>query len=334
VTLPSNEVPELDIARVSAAYRRRVDDVCPGHRPLAIRTLDRLDPARWTLEWYLPWWLGHAFGLDGETAGELVLSNVLGLASIRLQDDLADGEVASDDVVAAEALSAALHGEALAPYRARFLVGSSFWDHLDSCMSAWRAATFPAASPAAAGGPATEPASANLAARGAPLRISAFAVCLLTGRVDAYPVLARCLDHALAALVLYDHLGDWRADLAAGRWNAFVAAASELPQTPANRDANRAGTLLGMLNQDAVAKHVERIRAEATLAAELSEGVRSCPLTAYLRGFAARAEEEGSALQAHYRDVAERAAGLLLGASLKGRSWDGRAAAALLSTIP
>ena len=41
------------------------------------------------------------------------------------------------------------------------------------------------------------------------------------------------------AAVLLDHAGDWGEDLEAGRYNAFVAYASPLPQTPANRDANR-----------------------------------------------------------------------------------------------
>jgi hypothetical protein len=317
LTLPSPVVPELDVARVTADYERSVEAVCAEQLPLAMRVFGRLEPRRWTLEWYLPWWLGHAFGLDLEIANELVLSNVLGLASIRLQDDLVDGDVRADDIDGAKALSSALYRQAVAPYRSRFPASSPFWGHLDSSMSVWRSATDGTSERGGGGKTPGDLDSQSLAARGAPLKISAFAACMLAGRVDAYSVLERALDHALTGLVLYDHFGDWQSDLTAGRWNAFVAAVSDDPQTPESRDRNRSGVLLAMMTQDAVVSHFERITMEATRAAALVEPLGSWPLVAYLRGFADMTEEQGSRLQAHYRDLAERAGSLLLGASAR-----------------
>jgi hypothetical protein len=239
------------------------------------------------------------------------------LASIRLLDDLADGEVADGDAVAANAVGAALYRAAIAPYRRLFPEASRFWRHLERCMAIWQASSGDTAAGAdsqrgddTAAGPDT----ARLAARGAPLKISALAVCLLTGRQRAFPILDRCLDHALAGLVLYDDLGDWRSDLAAGRWNAFVASA-------AGEAASFDNVLLAMLTGEAVATHVARIAAETRRAAALANDAGVVPLAEHLRASALRTEQQGTALQAHYRDLAERAA-RLLGLSPSDRPLD------------
>jgi hypothetical protein len=339
VTLPSRGLPELDIRRVSAAYQRVVAAACPEHLPLAMGVLEHLEPRRWALEWHLPWWLGHSFGLDPETAEELVLSNVLGLASIRLQDDLADGDIGICDRAAAKALSAALYQAALAPYHSRFPAPSPFWRHLGSCMSTWDAATRGPAQLALSGGGGPceglddrldSRASRRLAARGAPLKIAAFAVCRLAGRADAYRALDQCLDHALTALVLRDHSADWRADLAAGRWNAFIAGASDNPQEPEFRVRNRSRVLVAMMTEDAVSTYFARITMELTRAAEVIEALGVSPLDPWLREQAVLTEEQGSVLQSHYSGIAERAGRLLAGASTRGRSQDGHRAAAVL----
>jgi hypothetical protein len=317
VTNPSSVLPDLDLAGVAAAYERRVRDMCPEHLGLALRLLERLPPTRWTLEWRLPWWLGQAFGLDPSVAREIVLSNVLGLGSIRLQDDLADGEVAPGEVDGARVLAGAMYEAALEPYRVRFDRSSPFWRHLDKQMAAWRAATDREGSP-----------ESRLAARGAPLHIVAAAVCLLSDRMEAYPALEACLDHALEALVLYDHLADWEADLDAGRWNAFVAAVSPGAQDPEARDRHRAATYVAMLTADAVAACFGRIDEgllrSAAIADTLSPPVP--PLADHLRRFAGGLREQGAAVQERYRALGERAANLLLSASVDahhGQARDG-----------
>jgi hypothetical protein len=338
LTIRSTDVPELDVAAVSAAYVRSVSETCPEQLQLATRLLERLPPARWTLEWHLPWWLGQAFGLDGEIARDIVLSNLLGLGSIRLQDDLADGEVAPEDVAAARTLGAALYEAALVPYRLRLDPGSPFWAHLESCMAEWRAATLGAAQgrredQSAEDGSAEHQlaedhlavdhlAEHRLAARGAPLRISAFAVCLLADHVDAFPAIRQCLDHALEAMVLYDHVADWEADLDAGRWNAFVAEMSSGPQVPAQRDRHRSAVFVAMMTTDVAAAYHGRIEFGMLRAAALADAfpVPVPSLGAHFRRFATAVNEHGALMRHHYQGLGERAANLLLPTPVDARS--------------
>jgi hypothetical protein len=307
VTICSLDVPDLDINEVSAMYRLRVHETRPDLLPMAIQLLGRLPPERWMLEWHLPWWLGLALGLERDLAQEIVLSNLFGLGSIRIQDDLADGEIARRKAGKASVLATTLYDLALEPYRARFPAGSPFWAHLDTCMTDWREA---------------QRAEGRLAARGAPLKISAFGVCLLAGRDDVYPALDRLLDDALEALVLYDHIADWQADLDAGRWNAFVADVSDGPQVPEERTRHRRAILVEMMTTDAIAVHIGRVQTGLLRAADIAETlVVPVPrLVTHLRAFARDTGDYGRTIQAHYRDLGDRAARLLLDGPGDGRS--------------
>jgi hypothetical protein len=288
------------------AYRRRVREVRPDLLPMATRLLERLPPDRWMLEWHLPWWLSDAVALDREVARALVLSNLFGLGSIRIQDDLVDGDIPRRNTAKATALASTLYDLALEPYRT-FRVGSRFWAHLERCMTDWRAATG---------------AGSRLAARGAPLKISAYGVCLLAERDEVYPTLDRILDEALEALVLYDHVADWQSDLDAGRWNAFVADLSDGPQASTERTRHRRAILVALMTTDVLAIHIGRVQAGLLRAADLGEtmAVSVPPLVAHLRSFARQVGEEGRAIQAHYRDLGDRAAKLLLDTPNDGRS--------------
>lgn len=295
--MPTNrsvDPPDLDVASVAEAYERRVRAACPEHLPLALALLERLPPARWTLEWYLPWWLGRAFGLDDAVSSEVVLSNVLGLASIRLQDDLDDGEVAPNEQVAARTLATALYDAALEPYRARFDAVSPFWGHLDRQMTKWRAAT----------------SGLDLAARGAPLHVAAVAACLYADRMDVYGALGPCLDNALEALVRYDHVADWESDLDAGRWNAFVAEASPGPQVPGARDRHRAATNVAMLTSDVVVTWFDKIDDGLTRAIAMADTLDPpvAPLVDHLRSFAPRVRAHGALIHGRFRDLGDEVA--------------------------
>lgn len=294
---------DLDVAGVADAYERRLRETCPAQLPLAMRLLERVPPGRWTLEWYLPWWLGQSVGLDATLAREIVLSNVLGLGSVRLQDDLADGEVGPNDIDDARVLAAAMFGLALGPYRSWFDPASPFWRHLETRMAAWHSAS-------------------DLAARGAPLHVSAVAVCLLAARMDGYPPLEACLDQALEALVLYDQVADWEADLDAGRWNAFVAASSPGPQVAEARDRHRAATYVAMLTGDAVAEYFGRIDDVLLRATAIANSLRPPvpPLAEHLRSFAASVRDQGAAIHARYRCLGDEAAKLLFHSPADARS--------------
>jgi len=299
------DVPELGVAQIVAAFERRVGAVCPDEGDLAIRTLRRLTPADWTLEWYLPWWLGHSFRVDPSVAAQLVLSNVLGLVSVRLQDDLLDGDVPAADLDGATRLSAALFDDALVVYRRHFDEASLFWPFLERSMAEWRRAS-------TAEGPLRW---AELSRRGAPLKIAGFATCLLADRRDSWELVERCIDHALLALVRYDQVRDWEDDLRADRWNAFVATISPFPQTPANRERNRATVLAGLLMGGAAGAEFARIRADAVRAACSATELDCRPLAAHLSDYAERTAAQGVEVEAHYRIAADRATTLIFGTS-------------------
>ena len=106
------------------------------------RLLDRISPPNWTLEWSLPGWLGNAHGLDTSTIADLTLANVFGLAYIKLQDDLLDGEVGGDDRQAALLLSSVLHRKWLLVYTGFFPGDSPFWRYFEQYMTQWVRATW------------------------------------------------------------------------------------------------------------------------------------------------------------------------------------------------
>ena len=295
------DVPILDVSAIEAAFGRHAAALGADDLGLAVRTLDRVRPPNWTLEWYLPWWLGQAFGLPSETSHRIVTSNVLGLVAVRLEDDANDGEMGVGELEAARRVSARLFAAATDLYRPLFGPGSPFWAELDATLSTWRSS-----------------AARSLATRGAPLNVGARAICLLADRAASVPVVEACLDHALTALALYDDLCDWETDLAAGRWNAFVASLTDAPQTAANRSRNRAAVLLALMTGTAASDAFGRVAAEADRAAALARSLGSAELAQHLATVAIRAVAQGSDVASHYAGAADRATTLIFGAALSG----------------
>jgi hypothetical protein len=273
----------VDTAATVAAFKAAAEAAGPVGLALARPVWNRLDTDRWTLEWQLPLWLGDAFGLDRELARRLVTSNVLGLASLRLADDLADGEIQPVDMQAAQQLSQLFHDAAVAPYRELFDAGHPLWARLGRWM-------------------ADSTRETGLESRGAPLKIPAFAVCALTCREAEFPTVERCLDHALRAMVLYDHARDWREDLAAGRWNAF---------TNGERDARRVEAAL--LAGDVVGPYFARIDRELERAHALAVELEVFELAAHLSSLRSSIDAEGRALESRHDALGTAAARLVFG---------------------
>jgi hypothetical protein len=297
----SFDAPVLDVTAIESAFDEHVSVLAAGDRALAARTLERVRPPNWTLEWHLPWWLGHAFGVSAETSLRIVSSNVLGLVAARLEDDAIDGEVSREELAAAQRVSAALFADAIGLYRPLFGPASPFWAALDRTLSEWRSAG-----------------RRSLARRGAPLKVGARAICLLADRPSAWPAVEACLDQALTALARYDDLCDWEADLAAGRWNAFVASVTTAPQAIANSRRNRSAVLLALMVDGAASAGFARVAADARRAAALAESVGCAPLGDHLASIGARAAGQGSAVDTHYVGAADRATTLIFGATLSG----------------
>ena len=239
-------------------------------------------------------------GLELAVARRLVLSNVLGLASLRLRDDLQDGDLLPGDRPAAPVVSAALYEAAIDILRDLFPPSSDVWRQLGLQMSHWRDAVEIGSAPTQSAD--EEAIGRYLARRAAPLKVSAFAVCLLTVRTHLYDGLADCLDHFLAAMVLYDHLCDWEQDLACGRWNAFVAGAPE-----------RIDVLAHMISSDTVGAFMRRVSREFDRALEISSSLRLPRLTSELAGLAAEVHRHAGQLQDHYRQLGDHAVTLMFG---------------------
>jgi len=296
------DVPDLDVARMTAAFERRVDDVCPADRGLAARTLASLPVTRWTLEWRLPVWLGEAYELDAGTTDAITLSNILGLVALRLEDDLRDGEVLADDLVAARRLSGTLLAEAIRPYERWFDPPSPFWPYLRNALRGWRRA---------ATGPMTRP--FKLSARAAPDKVAAFAICQLTGHDRSWRQLERCLDLALRSLVRADQVADWEGDLDAGRWNAFVAAVTDGTQSPAYRERNRSAVRAAILTRDSLSHELRTAASDASAAAKLAARLQCPPLAGFLMESATNLDKQADRVSAHYRAVTDRVVGLIFG---------------------
>lgn len=305
-----------DLYSVKQDFAGTVARVAPDHTDLANRTLARVQPEGWQIEWGLPGWLSETYGLDAARARQLVLSNVLGLCSIRLQDDLADGEVADNERDSSGQLAALLYSAALDIYRAYFPPDSIFWEHVTQTMRAWRAATDRANQlnlgqvtllRTLESGPAQ-----CLAALGAPLKLCAQAVLLMTGQTMP-STLNDLLDHALIAAVLHDHALDCESDLQAGRWNLFVAAVSGLPQDPIHRAENRAGVARAWMMTGLPHLYFEQVDHHLESAARLNRapGVRG--LGDYLSNFRRMARKTRALLEGQYRQDLARATDALFG---------------------
>jgi hypothetical protein len=300
--MPSTLTPLLDAAAIREEVLQRISELEPRLDELARHQLARLTPDRWTIEWHLPSWLGRRFDLDPPFVAALVRGNVLGMLAIRLEDDLEDGEVSADEVGGTRALARLAYELAVAEHRAWFERRSPVWALLERSMVDWRAG---------ADGP-------DLAARGAPLKIAGYACCLQAGRLDAWPTLERSLDRAITALVLYDQFFDWEADIAAGRWNAFVARIGDGAPEPARRDSARAAVLTAMLTRGVVREHFDAAVSEANEAAALADDLEITELVTFLRTWAARTSDQGTRIAGHYGTAADQATRLLLGTTIGG----------------
>lgn len=261
------------------------------------RVLDRISSPNWSLEWYLPRWLGDAFGLQPDVSRALVLANVYGLAYIRLQDDLVDGEIEQTSWKPAILLAGALYHQAIRQYISLFEWSSSFWDYFELFMAQWTRATLSSNEPPIADFRSCEEANlVRLAERGAPLKICCAAACLLAGREDTIPTLTAAVDHLLMGAVLLDHVKDWADDLAAGRYNAFVAYASSKPQEPHQQEANRLAVLEEIYLGEAARPYFDLVYKHIQMAIEMAQGVNCPGLTQYLLSFKSQALTFGERL--------------------------------------
>jgi len=268
-----------DIARASRAFGEIV--AChPNLDPsAALAHFDSLTGPNWALEWNLPRWLGQAYGLAKTAQADLVLVSALGLTALRLQDDMADGDLP---------LSAAHHHLAQA-----CLVGSRailgwlvegdhpFWGELEATLTVWQdeqaRGGFHLADRAL--GDTTQ-----MAAAGAPLLLTAHAVTAIVGNNELLPAMRACLAAYLSAAVRIDQFKDWQADVAAERYNLFVDHMLEIwVSVPARH--RPALVWSAIVHSRRFNEYLESIASQLAAAVQLA-GSLSCPgLAAYLDAY-------------------------------------------------
>lgn len=261
-----------EIGALLTECRCALDAQSPSLGAAGVRLLMEHGPQQWPVEWHLPWWLAANLGLPEADWRALTVCSLLGLGYVRMVDRWAENAGAAAASAGEALLAGACHELALAQLTRLFPAAPDFWQHRHAAMSYWLRSLVeddPAFSqPFAAW---QEQDLARLAWRGAPLKITAVGACLLARRADLIPTLTDALDQLLVAQVLLDHVDDWREDLAGGRFNVFVAYASDLPQDAASAQANsrRVLALLMMGDPGSYFQLVQRYAARAqSLAAQ------------------------------------------------------------------
>jgi hypothetical protein len=291
---PLPRLPAGEAEAVRAVCLASLERFPPEVSRAGAALIHRLDSPNWALEWSLPFWLGQAFGLEAKAMRALTQANLFGLAYVRLQDDVIDGELASAEGAPAPAvaplLATALYHLWLEPYRHLFDAASPFWHYFDTYLAQWLGGSLRDRPATEAGRwPVVDRAHAlALAERGAPLKIGATGACLLAGRGGDVPAAEAALDHLLGAAVLVDHAQDWRQDLATGRYNAFVAYAVGRGEGAGSAADVRRAVLTEVYLGDAGRPYFALIE---SLLAEARDGARplACP---GLDGYLARLGEK------------------------------------------
>jgi hypothetical protein len=122
----------------------------------------------------------------------------------------------------------------------------------------------------------------SLGHRGAPLKTCVAAACLLAQRESSLGQLEQALDYLLIGAVLFDHVRDWTDDLAAGRYNAFIAYVSGWPQTPDYYEANRRAVTQELVVGQVGGPYFQLLRCELVAARALAHQAGCQDLARYI----------------------------------------------------
>jgi hypothetical protein len=285
--------PAHEIERLLARCRDALDQVSPSFGASGSRLLEAHPPQQWPVEWHLPWWLAQELRLSDAVWRELTVCNLLGLGYVRLQDHLVEQTTAGGLSPGPQAvLAGAFYEAALAGLSAMFAGMPAFWQRRRTFMAQWLAALAEDAVPLHGPGDQwPEQDVLRLAARGAPLKVTAAGACLLAGRPEAIPSLERVLDHLLTAQVLLDHLDDWRDDVQAGRFNVFVAYAANGSQSLASEDrAAAVRSVLALLMTGDPAGYLGHIQRHAARARALAAALPCAGLADFIAALEVEAQ--------------------------------------------
>ncbi|UCF62391.1 MAG: hypothetical protein JSV37_06745 [Anaerolineaceae bacterium] len=221
--LRSSFLSDPDVIAVREAFRLALYDLDQPLSDAGQSILDKISAPNWTLEWFLPRWLGNSFGLSPDVIRALTLSNVLGLAFLRLVDDQVDGENQVADSVTTVSLATRLYHLAFQPYRELMMDLPQFWDQAGKYLAQWTNAIFASTRPPQESlRDFSQDHYQLLAQLGAPLKICCLAAWSLSNQQLDLQNLLLSIDHYVIGAVLLDHYKDWQNDLHAHRHNLFV----------------------------------------------------------------------------------------------------------------
>lgn len=192
---------------------------------LAHRYLERLSSEKAQLEWCLPLWLAQSLGVSRDVARTMGVTNVLGMIYVRIQNDVMDGDVASEDVANLLTLSSLLYTRCLRLFTTVFAAESPFWGYLQACLQEWAAAiAWERQGHYQRLARYTEEEILWVTAgKGAPEKICCAGLAILADREGAIPHLAKALDLRSTIAQLFDDFCDWREDWQRGRYNIFLS---------------------------------------------------------------------------------------------------------------
>lgn len=316
-TLPVPAYPRFDPIQqemLLAHLHVLLEGLSPELIKLARSLFDRLTPLRWPVEWHLPWWLGQGYDLPEQDIRSLVLCNLAGLGYVRLEDTVMDEKVSQADRRRHRQLAGVLQALATQQLKELFADRAEFWQRHDEAMDQWqRALGEGEVAPDRRFDGWTQDDFRLLGWRGAPVKITAVGACFLSGRTDLVPVVLEALDELLIAQVLLDHLDDWQADLEAGRFNAFVAFASDLPQTSATKDSLRRQVLHEFIVGEAGEAYIAVARAHLRAALRHAEAIPCTGLASYLIDFDRDTRLSQAALRSQIRNWLRDAATEIFG---------------------
>lgn len=281
---------------------------------LGARLLAKLSPPQWQLEWYLPRWLGDSYGLLPEMTESLSVANVTGLLYICLQDKLADDGLPPSTATAAICLSAALQHRWGDRYRPLLDGMPLFWRYFDEYLAQWiHALAYSNQMPDQDFSTLLCAEPGRLSHRAAPLKICCAAATCLAERANLLAPLTSALDHLHVAAVLIDHADDWREDLEAGRYNAFIHYASPTRQTLDQRAANRRQVYEMLFLGDAGRAYFDHALHHLDVAHHHAQTCACPPLVTYLDWYHTTLLTAQDTLTQSARQVVEAAQQLIFG---------------------
>jgi hypothetical protein len=284
--LRSSFLSDSDVIAVREDYRLELKNLAQPLPDAGQHILDKISTPNWKLEWFLPRWLGNSFGLSADVIRALTLSNVLGLAFLRLVDDQVDGENQVADAVTTLSLATRLYHLAFQPYRELMMGHPQFWDHADEYLAQWTNAILANKRPPQEGLRALSQDHYQLLAQlGAPLKICCLAAWLLSNQKPVLPDLLLAIEHYVIGAVLLDHYKDWQADLHAHRYNLFIDHALQGDKMPLTQDELQSYVLEAILSTEVLVSYFSIILKQVQTAQAYAAKVRCNELEQHLRSF-------------------------------------------------